>query len=228
MLILFDIDGTLLRTEGAGMTAMLSAARDLYPEHSFSFDGISISGRLDRLIWRDLMSNAGVEPTTHRHDAFRHAYGEHLRRGFDDTSRSMALGGAIDLVQALSDNDDYSIGLLTGNYEHTGRLKVAHAGFDLAHFKCNAWADDGEHRRDLPMVAMERHRLAHGKSIDPSQVVIVGDTPLDIDCAHFNGCNVIAVATGHHPLGELAGHEPDLLLPGLEDWKAIVSWMSGR
>ncbi|MSR44148.1 MAG: HAD family hydrolase [Phycisphaerales bacterium] len=228
MLVLFDIDGTLLRTEGAGMRGMLAAAHELFPQHRFSFDGISISGRLDRLIWKDLMAHAGIEPTAERHESFRTAYGIHLQRGFADDARSHALAGARELVVALSRSEACVLGLLTGNYEHTGRIKVAHAAIPLEPFVYNAWADDGHHRRDLPPVAMQRHHAATGRSIDPSHVIIVGDTPLDIDCAHFNGCQAIAVATGAHPMSELASHNPELLVDGLDDWQALALWIEER
>lgn len=228
MLVLFDIDGTLLLTEGAGITAMLSTARELFPANPFSFDGISISGRLDSLIWRDLMVRAGVEPTAEIHALFRRTYGEHLHRGFSANARSHALAGARELVEALHAHDGFDIGLLTGNYEHTGRLKVAQAGFQLEPFQFNAWADDGQHRRELPPVAMRRYCEKKGRQIDPSQVIVIGDTPLDIDCAHFNGCQVIAVATGSHPMAELESHKPDLLVPGLDDWIGIASWITSR
>ena len=228
MLVLFDIDGTLLRTHGAGMAAMLAAANELFPDRSFSFEGVAISGRLDRLIWSDLMMQAGIEPTREVHTVFREKYGEHLRRGFRADSRSTALAGARELVSLLHDHASCTLGLLTGNYEHTGRLKVAQAGFSLEPFVCNAWADDGEHRRELPPVAIRRFHEATGRSVDPSRVLIIGDTPLDVDCAHFNGCQVIAVATGSHPMEELAAHNPDHLVASLDDWQAVARWITGR
>lgn len=228
MLVLFDIDGTLLKTRGAGIHAMLLAARELHPGGNFSFDGINISGRLDTLIWRDLLSNAGIDPSTSDHAAFRRMYGEHLRRCFEGEWQSEALVGAIALVEAVAKTDRVDAGLLTGNYEHTGLLKVERAGFNTARFRYNAWADDGTTRRDLPAVAIARH--AHGRpaAIDASKVVIIGDTPLDIDCAHANGCRAIAVATGAHPSAELASHSPDLLVDDLSETDKILGWITAN
>jgi len=228
MLILFDIDGTLLRTEGAGISAMLNAARELFPANAFSFEKISLSGRLDPLIWKDLMTSAGIDASPEMHAVFRARYGHYLQVGFDANSRSHALPGARTLVAALHAHEECDLGLLTGNYEHTGRLKVVQAGFSLEPFQFNAWADDGVHRRDLPPIALRRHAASHGREIDPSRIVILGDTPLDIDCAHFNGCQVIAVATGAHPEGELREHNPDLLVSSLENWQEILSWITSR
>lgn len=228
MLVLFDIDGTLLKTHGAGIDAMLAAASDLFPQRSFSFDGISISGRLDSLIWKDLMRSGGVECTPQAHTTFRTRYGEFLQRGFQGQARSHALAGAAELVTELarSHSNNIALGLLTGNYEHTGRMKVEQAGIPLKPFVFNAWADDGSHRRELPPVAMQRHRAATGVALSPSEVIVIGDTPLDIDCAHANGCRVIAVATGAHPMAELESHKPDLLVEDLSAWRDVTAWIT--
>lgn len=229
MLVLFDIDGTLLKTHGAGIDAMLAAAQDMYPGHNFSFEGISISGRLDTLIWRDLMASGGIDGDPESHRVFRHRYGEFLEKSFAASARSQPLEGAAELVTALAGAGGAGVclGLLTGNYEHTGRLKVERAGIPLAPFRHNAWADDGAHRRELPPIAMQRHRSATGRQLSPDRVVIIGDTPLDIDCAHANGCKAIAVATGAHPPAELAGHNPELLVDSLQDWNGIAAWIQG-
>ncbi len=227
MLVLLDIDGTLLKTHGAGLAAMQATAEELHPGRTFSFDGISISGRLDSLIWRDLMASGGVDHARTDHGAFRARYGVHLGRVLDAAGRSQPLAGALALVERLAATEGIALGLLTGNYEHTGRLKVERAGFDLSAFEFNAWADDGDHRRDLPPKAMGRHAATRGP-IEPADVIIVGDTPLDIDCARANGCHVVAVATGAHPREELAGHTPDLLLDDLRDTDSIALWMTSR
>lgn len=228
MLVLFDIDATLLRTEGAGIRAMLSAAHELFPGRAFSFEGIEVSGRLDTLIWREFMQRHGIEPTTDLHVPFRRLYGEHLQRGFAATCRSDALPGTRALVDALLGMDGIDLGIVTGNYEHTGTLKIAKAGFAPEAFRFNGWADDGDHRRDLPRVAMDRHGAVRGSRLAAERVTVIGDTPHDIDCARFNGCRSIAVATGTHPRAELAEHQPDLLLPDLRDWQSVLSWIACR
>ncbi len=228
MLVLFDIDGTLLRTAGAGMDAMLACARELYPAHTFSFENVSISGRLDRLIWRDLMTNAQVEVDSDHHERFRARYGHHLEQAFLTGAQSMPLQGAHALVNALHNRAHGGVGILTGNYEHTGRLKVLQAGFSLEHFQFNAWADDGWHRRDLPPIAIARYCEKSQRSMSAGQTVIIGDTPLDIDSAHFNGCRVVAVATGAHSIDELQSHSPDLLVEDLAEWRGVANWISSQ
>lgn len=235
MLVLFDIDGTLLRTAGAGMDAMLACAHELFPAHTFSFENVSISGRLDRLIWRDLMANAQVEVESDHHERFRARYGHHLEQAFLSGAQSMPLRGARALVDALhactepgASHPLGGVGLLTGNYEHTGRLKVQRAGFSLEPFQFNAWADDGWHRRDLPPVAIARFCEQTQRPMRAEQTVIIGDTPLDIDCAHFNGCLAIAVATGAHTMDELQSHSPDLLVQDLDDWRSVAQWITSQ
>jgi len=228
VLVLFDIDATLLKTEGAGIRAMLSAAHELFPGRVFSFAGIEVSGRLDTLIWREFMRRHNIEPTTDLHGPFRRVYGEHLQRGFAGTCRSDALPGTHALVDALHAMEGIDLGIVTGNYEHTGTLKIAKAGFAPETFRFNAWADDGEHRRDLPRVAMDRHGAVRGSRLSAERVIVIGDTPHDIDCARHNGCQVIAVATGIHSEGELAEHKPDLLLANLREWQSVASWIACR
>ncbi len=228
MLVLFDIDGTLLRTAGAGMNAMLATARELFPAHSFSFDNVAISGRLDRLIWRDLMANARVETGGDHHETFRARYGHHLEEAFRSGAQAIPLDGARALVDALHQRSHSGVGLLTGNYEHTGRMKVANAGFSLEPFQFNAWADDGWHRRDLPPIALARYCAATERSMSAANTVIIGDTPLDIDCAHFNGCKAIAVATGAHGVDELQAHAPDLLVKDFSEWESVAQWIADQ
>jgi len=228
MLVLFDIDATLLRTDGAGIRAMLSAAHELFPGREFSFGGIEVSGRLDTLIWREFMQRHGIEPTADLHGPFRRLYGEHLKRGFAGSCRSDALPGTRELVDALHAMSGIDLGIVTGNYEHTGTLKIAKAGFAPEVFRFNGWADDGEHRRDLPKIAMDRHASFRGSRLSAERVTVIGDTPHDIDCARHNGCRSIAVATGTHPQAELAEHKPDLLLRDLRDWQSVLSWIACR
>ncbi|MDG1978364.1 MAG: HAD hydrolase-like protein, partial [Phycisphaerales bacterium] len=99
----------------------------------------------------------------------------------------------------------------------TGRLKIEAAGLDPDHFRFGAWGSEAELRRGLPPLAIRRAAEELGLAVDPHQTVIVGDTPADIDCAHHNGCRVIAVATGRFTEDQLRPHGADVLLPDLSD-----------
>lgn len=228
MLVLFDIDGTMLTSEGAGLVAMLDAIHELVPGRSFSFEGIPVAGRLDPLIWRDLLSSHGMEHDDALHDRFRERYGQHLHRRLGVTHKARALPGVNDLIETLAKQPSVTLGILTGNYEHTGRLKVEQAGITTTHFTANAWADDGLSRRALTPVAMRRCAERLGRPVDPRQVVVIGDTPHDIDCAHAHGCRALAVATGGSSADDLRAHRADLVVDDLSDSAALARWILGR
>ncbi|MCP3902153.1 MAG: HAD hydrolase-like protein [Planctomycetes bacterium] len=226
MLVLFDIDGTLLLSQGAGIAAMLAAGRQLVGSH-FSFEGVEVAGRIDPLIWADLAAAHDVDDADALHDEFRAAYREMLAAQLADNRTAHLLPGVGPLLARLEELDSVTLGVLTGNYPETGRLKLESAGVDADTFPVAAWGSDGRHRRDLPGVAMDRYRAATGAEIDPNRVVIIGDTPHDVDCAQANGCRVIAVATGTYTREDLATCAPDLLVDDLSDTDRIVSWIAG-
>jgi len=217
VLVLFDIDGTLLKSQHAGVHAMLAAFHQLHPDRRFSFDGVDIAGRLDTLIYDEMTSRHGVPGDPQSHDVFRHTYTGHLERRLTERNTVIALEGVVDLVHALAREPGVELGLLTGNYPATGRLKVKHAGLDPDLFKVNAFAMDGTTRRDLPPVALQRYRERHGSPLDPARAIIIGDTPKDVDCALHNGCRVLGVATGEFTVDQLrvcgAHHVVDKLSP---------------
>ena len=104
-------------------------------------------------------------------------------------------------------------------------MKVEAAGLDLDLFPVAVWGDDGAHRRELAVVAMEQYSAHTGQTIEPHDVLIIGDTVHDIDCAKANGCRSLAVATGVGSADELAALEPDLLVDDLSDTSSILAWM---
>jgi phosphoglycolate phosphatase-like HAD superfamily hydrolase len=140
-----------------------------------------------------------------------------------------ALPGVLPLLEALRGLADTTLGLVTGNYAETGTIKLRAAGLDPAWFPVAAWGGDGGHRRELPAVAIERFRRHAGRPIDPERVVVIGDTPSDIDCARANDCIAVAVGTGpSFTLEELRSHEPDLLLEDLRDVERVLDWLTER
>lgn len=227
MLILFDIDGTLLLTQRAGSKAMLDAARELFGD-AFTFDGVEIAGRIDPLIWADAAKANGLADPEAHHDRFRAAYARHFAARLRADHTVTLLPGVARLLDALADLDHVTVGLLTGNYPETGRMKIKAAGLDPDVFAIAVWGIDGAHRRELPCLAMEQYAASYGHSIEPREVLIVGDTPHDIDCAKASGCRCLAVATGMCCASELAAHEPELLVDDLSDTPSILAWMLNR
>lgn len=229
MLVLFDIDGTLLRSTGVGMGAMREAIESMHPGLAFPFEGISIAGRLDTLIWRDLLALHGIPPRDEDHDEFRRRYIEGMTRRVAAGADIRALPGAGPLAARLAAEAGVTVGLLTGNYVETGRLKIEAAGLDVNHFRIGAFAGDGPDRRSLVPVAMRRLEDREARVVAPDEVVVIGDTPLDVDCAAANGCRSLAVATGHHREEELRAAGADLVAATLAETDGLAGWiLDGR
>ena len=227
MLVLFDVDGTLLETRHAGTRSMHDAACELFGD-TFTFDGVEIAGRIDPLIWSDVARVNGVDDPESHHERFRAVYARHLARRLAQKNRVRLMPGVTALLKRLSEADGVVLGLLTGNYPETGRMKIQAAGVDPDIFVVAAWGSDGGTRRDLPRVAMDRHRAIKGRSVAPGEVLIVGDTPHDVDCARACGCRSLAVATGTCPRRELDGCGADLVVEDLSDTDSILAWILGN
>lgn len=230
MLILFDIDLTLVNTHGSGMRCLDEAGKGLFGQ-SFSAKGIEYGGRLDPLIVHDLLVKSGVEPNQDNAAKLRAGYVERMKLAYDSGSaQSEPLLGTHDLVDALANQTGITLGLLTGNFEETGTLKIDRAGFDMGRFSVRVWGDDSPHapphRSHLPPVGIERFESIQGKAIDPDQVVIIGDTVHDVSCALDNGCRVLAVATGHHNSGQLTQAGAHRVVGDLTRTGDIVEWLT--
>jgi phosphoglycolate phosphatase len=202
-LVLWDIDGTLLQTEGAGRDAMGAAGEDLQGR-AFAMEHIRTSGRLDTDIWRDLARVHGLRDSERLEARFRTAYFGRLKQRLDD-GPARCLPGVLELVTALAGRRGFAQGLLTGNYPETGQLKLASAGLDLERFPIQAWGSDAARRPDLVPVALARAERLLGVRLPAGAVVVIGDTPRDIACAAEHGCRSLAVATGNYGLEALGG-----------------------
>ena len=225
MLILFDVDGTLLLSSRQGARAMQEAGKRVVGEH-FTLEGVEFAGRLDPLIWADGMRRSGAVADAKAHQAFREAYGAALARRLEPAGVAYALPGVPELLDALDRRPHTTLGLLTGNYPETGAIKMRAAGLDPERFAVPVWGIDGPDRRSLLPVGLARYEALHGYALGRERVVVVGDTPHDIDCAHANGCIALAVATGPSYAGpELASHDPELLLDDLTDTTRILRWL---
>ncbi|MBI1304133.1 MAG: HAD hydrolase-like protein [Phycisphaera sp.] len=224
-LVLFDIDGTLLRTEGVGVAAMLRAFTRLHGERGFSFEGVEIAGALDGLLFARMMAQHGLPADDAAHAEFQRVYGDELSRALTPSvTRRMA--GTLELVAALREAGA-AVGLLTGNYEHTAHLKIGVAGFESAHFPFGAFGADGPSRRHLTPVAIDRASAHLGRPFDPARVTIIGDTPHDIDCAKAHGCRAIGVGTGPYAPERLRQVGADLAVADLSETAQILDFMLG-
>ena len=215
MLILFDIDGTMLSSEGVGVRSMEQTGEVMFGK-PFSLSGMPIGGRLDPLIWKDACKHHGIKDHASHHEEFRSQYAEILCENLKNTTVTI-LPGIAELLQQLT-AATYTLGLVTGNYKETGLLKLEAASIDTAPFVANAWGTDGSVRADLPL-----HAIAQHDKLEP--VVLIGDTSHDVTSGHGAGCRVIAVCTGSHDRATLEDAKPDLLVDDLSDTKEILRWI---
>lgn len=230
MLIFFDIDATLIRTGGVGMKAMTDAGRGLFGSGFDQLDGVQFAGRLDPLILEDLLEANGQTPSPENIQAMRETYGNELRRRLEEPDIGLVLPGVFELIDALDEMEDTMLGLLTGNFEETGRMKLEACGIDLSRFVISVWGDESPHdppaRDHLPEVGMARFEERIGRKVDPREVAIIGDTPHDVSCARANGCRSVGVATGMHSRADLILAGANLVLEDLSETEAIVGWLS--
>ncbi|MFV0445027.1 MAG: HAD family hydrolase [Planctomycetaceae bacterium] len=212
--LLFDIDGTLLTTGGAGQLAMERALAKVFGLTTINGE-ILAAGRTDRAITSDLFREHQIVANAEDWSRFQAEYLSQL----PDTMREQEgqiLPGISALLTKLASLDNISLGLLTGNFRDGAALKLQH--FDLDHhFRFGGFGDDHHDRDDVARVAMADASHHLGREIDPRRVWVLGDTPADVRCARAIGANVAAVATGIYSHQELQPTAPDLLFEDFAD-----------
>ncbi len=221
-LFLFDIDGTLVTAHGAGRLALTQALQAVYGTAG-SGEGYDFRGKTDPQIVFDLLRAAGLpdELIQARLAACFDAYVHNLEDLIADGHPIQVMPGMPDILRALSCLPDALVGLLTGNIERGARAKLRSTGL-LPLFRVGAFGSDDGDRRRLPAIARARARALMGHEISCGHVTIIGDTPLDVDCARACGARAVAVATGQHAPEELAACSPDLLFPDFADVDATL------
>ncbi|MHC4844847.1 MAG: HAD family hydrolase [Planctomycetota bacterium] len=227
MLILFDIDGTLLLSRHAGRDCFHAAARELFGT-DFAQDDMLFPGGLDPFIWRELCARHDIHDGDAQPERFRATYLRLLAERLPGEGTADALPGVMALLDELGGREHVTLGLLTGNFPESGRIKLRAAGVDPERFAVGAFGDDGPDRRALLAVAVERAARTTGRDRRGADVVLVGDTPLDVDCALTHGARCLAVATGMHPAEDLVAAGAHLVLEDLADTQAVIAWLDGR
>jgi phosphoglycolate phosphatase-like HAD superfamily hydrolase len=180
-------------------------------------------GKTDPLIVRDLLRQAGIAEETIAAllpECFDR-YVRHLEDSLADGQRIDVPPGITTLLPALVARSDALVGLLTGNVERGAIAKLRPTGL-LPFFRVGAYGSDNPDRRRLPSIARGRVRALTGRDIDFADITIIGDTPLDVDCARACGARAVAVATGQHAVSELRACHPDVVLPDLADCEAVT------
>ena len=222
-LILFDIDGTLTRTENG----YLPFNEAIWQTFGIAGDIRTVvpDGNTDPLIVKDIFTKANVEIEigTDRWQQFTAnlgaSYRQHVERG-ETTVR--ALPGAVELLKALSLNEAFISSVVTGNFEATAEIKLEAAGL-LNYLSRGAYASDSENRLDLPAIARRRCEQLARRGIEPERCVIVGDTPKDLEAARGNHMKCLLVGTGRYPVEELLYWQPDGCLADLSDTNAVLT-----
>jgi phosphoglycolate phosphatase len=216
-LLLFDIDGTLLDTGGAGGASLLDAVEDVLGVSRNTFPPLNLAGATDGGILRQIFSHAGRELDALTQEAYLASYLQHLHRRLHASDfPGVTLPGVLDLLPALAAAGRADLGLLTGNVRRGAELKLAR--FELIHhFLEGAFGDDAVDRNLLGPFAMERMSRATGRRYEASEVIVIGDTPKDIACAHAIGARCLAVGTGQFATDQLQPHQPWQCLPDLAD-----------
>jgi phosphoglycolate phosphatase len=213
-LLLFDIDGTLLLSGGAGAKAMLATGQKLFGD-SFNFD-LDTSGKLDTQIYTELMKlNPTLEMHT-RHDEFRDAYLKLLEFELKWDNTAFLMPGIEKLLEDLRKRQHITLGLLTGNYGPAAKLKLKAVNIQHDWFSVTAFGDEAITRPDLVELAMKRYEQTKEK-LQPQEVVVIGDTPRDVACAHAHGCVAFAVATGSWSVEQLQAARADIVVDNLND-----------
>ncbi len=213
-LILWDIDGTILRSAGAGMKALNTALQAVFGL-SGTFAGIDFAGRTDLWIIRQIFARFGIDDNPENRAAYIEGYISTLPAVLR-SSNSGILPGVHEILKRAADHPDVVQGLLTGNLRRGAETKLGfHGLYDF--FPVGAFADDSELRNELGPHALRRAKQHWGVDFPPARVWIVGDTPHDILCARAFGARVLAVATGASNVADLTRHNPDAVLEHLGD-----------
>jgi phosphoglycolate phosphatase-like HAD superfamily hydrolase len=211
-ILLFDIDGTLVRTGGAGKAAMEDGLRAEFGVKQIR-DVVPYSGRTDRAIGRDILKAHEIEPTAENQARLQNAYLSHLPESLKRNGGTVC-PGIKELLDSLQNRQGIVLGLLTGNVRPGAKHKLGHFGL-WDYFVCGGFGDEHYERDDVARMAVAEVTAHLGRPVNSNEVWIIGDTPLDVQCARAVGARVVAVATGWHPIEELAIHKPDHLLSDL-------------
>lgn len=227
-LILFDIDGTLLWTDGAGRKSMEAALTSVFGspgDTAYRYDG-----KTDRQIVREQMRaaqiidadiDARMQEVLDTYLSNLHA---HLER---DPLSANLYEGVETLLDAVESRDDVIMGLLTGNVRGGAEAKLRAVGVNFARFRVNAFGCDHENRPELPRVAQQRATQMLGHELPGDRVVIIGDTPADLHCGRSIGARAIGVATGRYAVDDLASHAPHAVFENLSDTDLVLEALLG-
>ena len=221
-LVLFDIDGTLLSMTEVNRTILADALRKVYGTEG-STGTHNFAGKLDGTIIHEVMQSAGLSESdiAEKFDLAKETYIDMFRTQAK-ASDVVLMQGIRELLDELSGHSDLLLGLLTGNFEESGRHKLLLPEINH-YFPFGAFADDGFSRNELPPVAVKKAYQLTGITFSEHNIIIIGDTEHDITCARVLNAKSIAVATGTYSMEELKKHNPHVLYDNLGRTDVVLS-----
>jgi phosphoglycolate phosphatase-like HAD superfamily hydrolase len=221
-LVLFDIDATLVLTGGAGVRAMNRTLQEAFG-HADGLENIPVAGRTDWAILSDAVRKVGRSLDGALLADLEHRYVTNLATAIHQpgSGRKEVLPGVREILRELERRDDVFVGLVTGNFEAGARVKLGY--FDLwRYFSCGAFGGDAADRNALVPFALERARACGLPDIPDEDILVIGDTPHDIACAHAAGAIAVGVATGSSPVEELQAAGAEHVFEDLRDTQAFL------
>ncbi|MCB1206997.1 MAG: haloacid dehalogenase-like hydrolase [Verrucomicrobiae bacterium] len=214
-LLLFDIDGTLVDSGGAGLAALQEGFLEAFPDHrEADFPSLELGGATDNGVAISLFAHFGLEDSEMNRRRFFDEYLERLEgqlKAFSEKGKARVLPGVVAVLERLALRPDICLSVLTGNLREGARVKLRHFGLEH-HFPTGAYGDDHHDRNELGPIAHRRSEEWFREEFCFSRVAVIGDTPRDIACARAFGARAVAVATGTSTRRQLEEAAPDLLL----------------
>jgi len=220
-LILFDIDGTLIDSGGAGVRALDLAMKELFALEN-AFQGISMAGKTDTQIIREGLMKYDLS-TDRTIDAVINAYLRYLAQEINN-DRKHVKPGIYEILVELQTLSKVGMGLLTGNLEKGARIKLEPFGLN-EYFPSGAFGSDDENRNNLLPFAVKRFENIFQNKIEMGKCIIVGDTPRDVECAHIYGAICIGVATGPYSYDVLVEAGADYVVQDLTGQSAVLQFL---
>jgi phosphoglycolate phosphatase len=218
--ILFDIDGTILDSGGAGVKALNMAFEEIFNVKD-AFSSISLAGKTDLQILKEGFSIHNIPFSNGIIPEFYRSYTCHLRRNIINSQGHVKPGIRDALRELLARDSSYILGLLTGNIEEGAKIKLA--AFELdSYFSIGAFGNDDEDRNRLLPIAVDKLHKRNSVKVSFSDCVVIGDTPLDISCSKPYGAFSVAVATGPYSAEVLSLAGADVVFNDLSDTDALL------
>ena len=220
-IILFDIDGTLISTDGCGCVAMNRAYSELFGLKN-ALDGVLVAGSTDAAITANVFQRFEISWNTEHVDRLKHLYLSYLLEELEDEKwRKYLLPGLPCVLDELRMCSAVQLGLLTGNWREGARIKLSYFGL-WNYFPFGAFGDDHHDRNQLLPFALRRMQSRQDSPIDHHRVFVIGDTPRDIQCGRPYNAVTIAVATGPYSIECLRNEDPHFVLPNLANVKDLL------